>query len=415
MPIAAVLPPPHALIAPALPTTATVVAPASLGALAPAVTTTTPATTLVNLTLGPIDLNLLGLEVKTNQIQVTISAQPGPGNLLGNLLSDVGGLLNLQGVNNALNTVLNNVVTLLNSGTLSTIAATPHSPLTQPPSTTSTSTPILDLDVAPIHLNLLGLLVDTSEIHVQIIAHSGPGLLLGNLLTDVANLFNPPHNQPLNLNKINTALQGLLNQLNAAFPNIAPAAATPTTTTTGSTQILDLVVPPINLDLLGLILKTSQIEVKVGAQTGPGDLLGNLVDGLFKTAGVTSRNLTTLNNTLNAILAKVVGVLNTATLTLPSNAVSSLSQVLQQLALPDLINLTGAPATQQILDLTLAAPNNTPVNVNLLGLTVTTSNINVQLIAQTGQGQILGNLLYNVAHLLDPNSSLFTILGELGI
>ena len=54
---------------------------------------------------------------------------------------------------------------------------------------------------------------------------------------------------------------------------------------------------------------------------------------------------------------------------------------------------------------------------NLLGLTVTTSNIQAQLIAQTGDGQILGNLLYNVANLLNPGGSLslLTILNLLGL
>ncbi len=48
---------------------------------------------------------------------------------------------------------------------------------------------------------------------------------------------------------------------------------------------------------------------------------------------------------------------------------------------------------------------------------MTTSNIHAQLVAQTGDGQVLGNLLYNVAHLLDPGGSLnlLTILGQLGL
>jgi hypothetical protein len=57
------------------------------------------------------------------------------------------------------------------------------------------------------------------------------------------------------------------------------------------------------------------------------------------------------------------------------------------------------------------------VDADLLGLRVTTSNIHAQLTAQTGQGQILGNLLYNVSHLLDPGGSLnlLTILNLLGL
>ena len=58
-----------------------------------------------------------------------------------------------------------------------------------------------------------------------------------------------------------------------------------------------------------------------------------------------------------------------------------------------------------------------PVDVNLLGMRVTTSNIDAQLLAETGEGKILGDLLFNVAHLLDPSGSLnlVTILGPRGL
>jgi hypothetical protein len=49
---------------------------------------------VLNLTLGPINLNLLGLSVRTNQIDLRIEAVPGPGNLVGNLLCAVTNLLN---------------------------------------------------------------------------------------------------------------------------------------------------------------------------------------------------------------------------------------------------------------------------------------------------------------------------------
>lgn len=41
---------------------------------------------ILHLVLGPINLNVLGLVVTTNQIVVDVSAIPGAGNLLGNLL-----------------------------------------------------------------------------------------------------------------------------------------------------------------------------------------------------------------------------------------------------------------------------------------------------------------------------------------
>jgi hypothetical protein len=49
---------------------------------------------ILHLVLGPIHLNLLGLVVTTNQIVLDITAVPGAGNLLGNLLSAVANLLN---------------------------------------------------------------------------------------------------------------------------------------------------------------------------------------------------------------------------------------------------------------------------------------------------------------------------------
>jgi len=55
---------------------------------------------------------------------------------------------------------------------------------------TQAVTDILHLQLGPIHLDLLGLKVDTSKICLEIDAVSGPGNLLGNLLTSVANLLN---------------------------------------------------------------------------------------------------------------------------------------------------------------------------------------------------------------------------------
>jgi len=48
---------------------------------------------------------------------------------------------------------------------------------------------ILDLVLGPIHLNLLGLHLDTNKIHIQLTAQQGGGLL-GDLLCGIANLLN---------------------------------------------------------------------------------------------------------------------------------------------------------------------------------------------------------------------------------
>jgi hypothetical protein len=48
---------------------------------------------VLNLVLGPLDLNVLGLQVNLNRIVLDIVAVSGAGNLLGNLLCAVAGLL----------------------------------------------------------------------------------------------------------------------------------------------------------------------------------------------------------------------------------------------------------------------------------------------------------------------------------
>ena len=64
---------------------------------------------ILHLDLGPLSLNLLGLQVNLSEVVLDISAQSGPGNLLGNLLCAVTNLLN-GGSTSALSNVLNQVL-----------------------------------------------------------------------------------------------------------------------------------------------------------------------------------------------------------------------------------------------------------------------------------------------------------------
>jgi hypothetical protein len=65
---------------------------------------------ILDLTLGPLNLDLLGLVVDLSQVDLDITAVPGAGNLLGNLLCAVAGLLdgglNLDAVVRLLNRLL---------------------------------------------------------------------------------------------------------------------------------------------------------------------------------------------------------------------------------------------------------------------------------------------------------------------
>lgn len=71
---------------------------------------------ILDLVLGPINLDLLGLVVTTNQIEVNITAESGPGNLLGNLLCAVAGLLDRGGPLTGIAGLLNNILRRLNLG-----------------------------------------------------------------------------------------------------------------------------------------------------------------------------------------------------------------------------------------------------------------------------------------------------------
>lgn len=56
----------------------------------------------------------------------------------------------------------------------------------------ATSCQVLDLVINPINLNLLGLVVHTDTIHLNITAVPGAGNLLGNLLCGILGILNPP-------------------------------------------------------------------------------------------------------------------------------------------------------------------------------------------------------------------------------
>ncbi|WP_433303753.1 hypothetical protein ACQP2F_12920 [Actinoplanes sp. CA-030573] len=68
---------------------------------------------ILDLTLGPLHLDLLGLVVDLNQVHLTITAVPGAGNLLGNLLCAIAGLLDGTPAAGALAALLNALLALL--------------------------------------------------------------------------------------------------------------------------------------------------------------------------------------------------------------------------------------------------------------------------------------------------------------
>ncbi len=112
-------------------------------------------------------------------------------------VNDAGDLV-VSGVLNGTATAADGTVTQITDQAFTTTAT-----LTQP----GGSCQILDLDLGPIHLDLLGLVVDLNAIHLDITAVPGAGNLLGNLLCAVAGLLDNPGAGATN------AIANLLNQI----------------------------------------------------------------------------------------------------------------------------------------------------------------------------------------------------------
>jgi len=141
-----------------------------------------------------------------------------------------------------------------------------------------TTTPILHLQLNEIHLDLLGLKVDTSKICLDITAQSGSGNLLGNLL----NGPNPPILGSilggLTTTQLGTLTGGLTSVLNGVFGQLGSQSSA----SGASTSILHLSLGPVDLNLLGLNVSLDNcndgpVTVDISAQSGPGRLLGNLL------------------------------------------------------------------------------------------------------------------------------------------
>jgi hypothetical protein len=176
---------------------------------------------ILHLELEIEELNLLGLVVELDNceegpIEVDVTAVPG--GLLGDLLCgllggldlglddllDLGELLDLltdeeeQQLFDLIERILNR---LLNQ-------ATSSSSLANAQSNVNDTCTILDLEVGAITLDLLGLLVETSDICLSITAEEGGGLL-GNLLCNVDNLLSGNANLRAKLNALLRLLRAI--------------------------------------------------------------------------------------------------------------------------------------------------------------------------------------------------------------
>lgn len=186
--------------------------------------------------------------------------------------------------------------------------------------------PILDLSLAPIHLNLLGLAVDTSKICLDIAAQPGSGNLLGNLLAGVANLLNG--GTPLGgilsglnttdltnlLNGITGLLNGALGQLTAPTSLAGVGSSATGAGGAGAVNILNLSLGPVDLNLLGLTVHLDNcangpVTVDITAQPGPGNLLGNLLGGLGNLLNNTNASQQGILSNLNGVTQQITSLI----------------------------------------------------------------------------------------------------------
>jgi hypothetical protein len=141
---------------------------------------------------------------------------------------------------------------------------------------------ILDLELAPIDLDLLGLHVDTSPICLSITAFAGEGLL-GNLLCGLSGLLDGLTDALLD--DLTAALENILSEaLTDALGNAGDPPSDAEDICDGECEVLHLALGPVDLTLLGLNVLLDDcddgpVQVCLSASAGQG-LLGDLLCGL---------------------------------------------------------------------------------------------------------------------------------------
>jgi hypothetical protein len=153
---------------------------------------------ILNLSLGPIDLNLLGLGVGTSPICLRVTAIEG-GGLLGDLLCSIAGLLSQgQPLADVLGSLTEDQLDTLNYGLTQVLNQAVFIPLTSTEAVTSATCSVLHLELGPLDLNLLGLRVELDDCAagpvVLDVTADPEGGLLGDLLCGLSNLLN--NNRP---------------------------------------------------------------------------------------------------------------------------------------------------------------------------------------------------------------------------
>lgn len=142
------------------------------------------------------------------------------------------------------------------------------------PSSATRICSVLDLRLGPLHLELLGLIVDLSRVHLTITADSEGGIL-GSLFCSLAGGGTTASKAKLNrvAKRMTRAVHrnGLDRGVSGFEVHISPAV-----TQEGEIcNVLDLTLGPLDLNLLGLMVHLDRLRLTITAKRG-GGVLGDL-------------------------------------------------------------------------------------------------------------------------------------------
>lgn len=135
---------------------------------------------VLTLQLDQLALNLLGLHVDLSKVVLTITADPN-GGVLGRVFCSVVNTRTLASVASA-----RTLSSVAQRSRLSTKGVGFGVPTRQGEALAPGPCSIVDLLLGPLHLELLGLIVDLNQIHLQITADPNGGIL-GSLLCSITN------------------------------------------------------------------------------------------------------------------------------------------------------------------------------------------------------------------------------------
>jgi hypothetical protein len=163
-------------------------------------------------------------------------------------------------------------------------------------------------------------------------------------------------------------------------------------------DILNLALGPVNLDVLGLVVTLDDceggpvtVDITATEEGLVGPLLCDLAGGLLDPDAILANLLDDLTDDQLAVLTgALTQVLNDVLDELLASETATAAQ-----------HASGGGANHRCDILTLEIPDGIHLDIALLGLHVDTSGICLDVFAERGPGNLLGNLLCGISNLLD--------------